>query len=99
VSESEFVAIDHGEILAEKLEEELASATASEQTCTLWHYTNAAGLQGILNERTIRATHVAHPNDRSELRIGEDMVVEVANDLAQGPHGTATRLFNELKRN
>jgi hypothetical protein len=48
----------------------------------LWHYTDADGLLGILNSRRIRATHVAHLNDPSELVHGEELAVSVASDLA-----------------
>jgi len=33
----------------------------------LWHYTDAAGLSGILTSGKIRATHVAHLNDPTEI--------------------------------
>ena len=34
----------------------------------LFHYTNAAGLDGILRSQTLRATHYAHLNDAEEIR-------------------------------
>jgi hypothetical protein len=33
---------------------------------TLYHYTDAAGLKGIIESGAIRATHVAYMNDASE---------------------------------
>lgn len=34
----------------------------------LFHYTNASGLEGILQNQTLRATHYAHLNDAEEIR-------------------------------
>jgi Protein of unknown function (DUF2971) len=44
----------------------------------LYHYTNSAGLMGVLGERTIRATHVHYLNDRSELEYAYKVVREQA---------------------
>jgi hypothetical protein len=47
----------------------------------LYHYTHAVGLGGILREKQIRATHFMHLNDRDEMKAGETLVTEVANEL------------------
>jgi len=47
----------------------------------LWHYTDAAGLQGILSSGKIRATHVAHLNDPTEIVHGEELVSLFARNL------------------
>ncbi len=47
----------------------------------LFHYTNAAGLQGILAKGQLWATHFAHLDDSSELLSGEEIVTGVAEEL------------------
>jgi hypothetical protein len=48
----------------------------------LWHYTDAAGLSGILTSGKIRATHVAHLNDPTEIVHGEELASLLAKNLA-----------------
>jgi hypothetical protein len=47
----------------------------------LFHYTEGAGLLGIVRERQIWATHYAHVNDVEELVAGERIVDDVAGRL------------------
>lgn len=42
----------------------------------LYHYTGAAGLIGIMQSRTLRATDYRHLNDRKEYRIGAKLLQE-----------------------
>jgi len=48
----------------------------------LFHYTDAAGLKGIIEKRTIWATDYRFLNDKREIRIGEDLLEDVATKLA-----------------
>lgn len=47
----------------------------------VYHYTDAAGLHGILTGGHIRATHFLHLNDRRELVEGEDLVKAVVTEM------------------
>jgi CheY-like chemotaxis protein len=60
--------------LRETLEREFPHRRSDLQPKTLWHYTDSAGLKGILSTAEIWATHFAHTNDAEELRFGHDMV-------------------------
>jgi hypothetical protein len=42
----------------------------------LFHYTNQGGLLGILQEKKIRATHVGHLNDRSEIEHAAELITD-----------------------
>jgi hypothetical protein len=44
---------------------------------TLFHYTTADGLVGILSEKKIRATNIRYLNDRSELVFAADQIRDV----------------------
>lgn len=46
------------------------TAEAFERSPTLWHYTDAAGLLGIIREGRIRLTNARYLNDEAELRRG-----------------------------
>jgi hypothetical protein len=63
---------------------------------TLWHYTDAAGVRGILHEKVIRATHFAFTNDSSELRIGVGIVCEEAERLANEHDDKLKFLFQDF---
>ncbi len=40
----------------------------------VWHYTDAAGLTGIIRENVLRASSTAFMNDHQELRTGTDLL-------------------------
>jgi DUF2971 family protein len=62
----------------------------------LFHYTDAAGLKGVLETKQLWATHFEHLNDQSELRIGEDLVTKEAEGLARElPERSARRFIVE----
>jgi hypothetical protein len=44
----------------------------------VYHYTTRAGLEGLLTERAIRATHFRHLNDKLEFEYGDNLVFGVA---------------------
>jgi hypothetical protein len=52
----------------------------------LFHYTDAAGLLGIIQDSEIWATHVGFLNDTTELEAGERVVDEVADELQGEGH-------------
>jgi hypothetical protein len=67
---------------------------------TLWHYTDANGLHGILKDRLIRATHFEHLNDPSELRFGHDLVARAADDagaMPPDPSPVARDIWNSFR--
>ncbi|HEY2899044.1 MAG TPA: DUF2971 domain-containing protein [Polyangia bacterium] len=62
----------------------------------LFHYTSSAGLDGILKSKEIWATHFRYLNDAGELTYGEELALELANDLLQGPKELGVRTFLEM---
>jgi hypothetical protein len=60
------------------------------QSQLVWHYTDGAGLLGILQDGALRATSVLMLNDSVEFRHGADLIAqrwpEVANGYAHGVH-------------
>jgi hypothetical protein len=60
---------------------------------TLWHYTNAAGLQGILESNRLWATDALYLNDAAEVRYGTDLVIETLGNLDLGHTKEDTRQF------
>lgn len=42
----------------------------------LWHYTNPAGLMGIIEQRALWATDAEYLNDAQELRFGREQIIE-----------------------
>lgn len=51
---------------------------------TLYHYTDATGLLGILQDRKFRATHYKHFNDSKEVEFGDDLAVRLLHDRLNG---------------
>jgi hypothetical protein len=76
--------ITEKERILEQMEREISAEFAVELPSSLvYHYTDAAGLHGILTSGAVRATHFTHLNDRRELLEGEDLVREVAKEMQQ----------------
>jgi hypothetical protein len=48
---------------------------------TLFHYTNADGIKGIIASSSFRATSIYHLNDSSEFMYGLEVAANVLNDL------------------
>jgi len=62
----------------------------------VYHYTDAAGLQGILDSGVLWATDYRYLNDSSELRYIFDLAVQSAeNSLRSGDHGPLAQAFLE----
>lgn len=53
------------------------TATIAETYPELFHYTDIAGLEGILKNQTIWATHAAFLNDAREIRLFEERLPEI----------------------
>ena len=64
---------------------------------TLYHYTDANGLLGILDQREIWCTHIAYLNDAKEYRVGIDLWNEMLKDLDEQPP-TEVRAFVRAAR-
>ena len=71
----------------------------------VYHYTDAAGLLGILKTRELWCTHIAFLNDKQEWRHGVEMSLEALRQLAaekkdEGDYGAfAEALLNFIARN
>jgi hypothetical protein len=48
----------------------------------VYHYTDAAGFEGIVRNQCLGATDYRFLNDRTEIKSGADAVQEVAKELA-----------------
>src|SRR4051812_42888799 len=46
----------------------------------IFHYTRSVGLEGILHDRSIRATNTNFLNDTSEMSYGINMVSEIIDE-------------------
>lgn len=59
----------------------------------LWHYTDAAGLHGIVGSGQIRATHSGHLNDTEEIHFGHRQAARAALSLSLEPSSLSARLL------
>jgi len=67
----------------------------------VYHYTTRAGLEGILGDRAVRATHFRHLNDKREMDGGDSLLLSVAQALSEKPSQSivtqfALKLYCEL---
>lgn len=60
---------------------------------TVWHYTDSAGLLGILSSNTLWATDARFLNDAAEVRYGIDLVARTLQDLDLRTRQNATTAF------
>lgn len=64
----------------------------------VYHYTNDAGLIGILSDKAIWCSNVLYLNDSLEWRYGVDVFEEMLQEIVDGTAGTAKRLDAALAR-
>jgi hypothetical protein len=62
----------------------------------LYHYTTQTGLLGILESKSIWATHSRHLNDSSELQLGIEMFKVALADLRLSPETLSRTGFGQL---
>jgi hypothetical protein len=67
----------------------LAADTVSSITTPLYHYTDAGGLKGIIENQEIWFTSYLHLNDPSELRFGMDIASTVLKEFGDAQGGPA----------
>jgi hypothetical protein len=68
----------------DELKEELAEVLpGADQAMPLCHYTTPEGLLGIVDTKSIWATHYGHPNDREELAAGKEIISAEISRLAK----------------
>lgn len=60
----------------------------------LYHYTDAAGLKGIMDSGTIWYSHYRHLNDPSELFHGVDLTKSLIEELCEPRDGRVRMLFD-----
>jgi hypothetical protein len=65
---------------------------------TLYHYTTAAGFEGILQKFKIRATNLTYMNDPSELEYGKQIVNRTLDREIKVTTGLARLLLTEASR-
>lgn len=62
----------------------------------LYHYTSQQGLIGIVESRSIWATHIRYLNDSSEYSYGEDVIREVISERRKGVSGNLKKFFDDF---
>ncbi|MBL6081752.1 DUF2971 domain-containing protein [Belnapia sp. T18] len=65
---------------------------------TLWHYTAAPGLDAMLTNQSIRATHYTCFNDRMEVILGYSLMIKAAHQRRWDGSGVASDIVNLLDR-
>lgn len=65
----------------------------SQAPADLWHYTDAFGLQGILQGQRLWATNIRFLNDSQEVWHGLKLALGALSDLASSPIMPARRGF------
>jgi hypothetical protein len=84
----EFAAWSHRQLLME--------VAATKITEPLYHYTDAAGLCGIVNSQRIWFTSYLHLNDPSEVIHGMDIVHQLLKAMGEGAHDSLVKMFCEV---
>ncbi len=69
---------------------------ATKITEPLYHYTDAAGLCGIVKSQRIWFTSYLHLNDPSELIYGMDIVHRLLKAIGEGAHDGLVKMFCEM---
>jgi len=64
----------------------------------LYHYTDTAGLIGVLDNRQLWFTHIQHLNDPSELQFGARIAAEMLEDQAERGNDAAKMFCDMAKR-
>lgn len=84
----------------DQFEKEIPQPEHERPDVTLFHYTDAKGLRGILGNKCIWATHYLHLNDREEIKIGERCFCEEVESFSKDPSLSVLhrRLFKTLFR-
>ena len=71
-------------------------AVIAEPPRTLWHYTSAYGLQGIMDSEVLWATSTEFLNDSAELRYGRDLFLQIAAEVAQSASASTAAWIERL---
>jgi hypothetical protein len=66
---------------------------------SLYHYTTAAGLEGIIRQRKLRATNFSFMNDPSEVQHGRELVEEVLAERLRKATGIEEIFFQFVVAN
>lgn len=69
------------------------------EVAELFHYTNQTGFLGILRDQKIRATHVGHLNDRSEIEHAVELITEHVKDLRHHAKPVLPKLLDWILTN
>jgi hypothetical protein len=65
---------------------------------TLYHYTGAAGLKGILSKDSLWATNFSFLNDPSEVEYGRELVRQTLKEKKEADHSSTRNLLDEIDR-
>jgi hypothetical protein len=59
----------------------------------LYHYTTITGLKGILNDRSIRCSHITVLKDSSELLYGKEIIIDILNRYSERERDSTVNNF------
>jgi hypothetical protein len=82
--------------LDDALERELTGSFGDKQEGELWHYTDGAGLLGIVKSGAMWASHYRFTNDTTEITVGEQAVHRAAEAIRDSSKGALQALFEEF---
>ena len=77
----------------------LAEQEAAKITQPLYHYTNAAGLRGIIESQKLWFTSYQHLNDPSELTHGMNVVHQLLSEIGGGAGDGLVKMFCDMVDN
>jgi hypothetical protein len=77
--------------------EQDAEDVSTSVTSTLYHYTDAGGLEGIMRSEELWLTSVQHLNDPTEFRYGLGLAIEELDQVAKGRHKTVQLMCQILR--
>src|ERR1043166_2511198 len=79
--------------IAGELGQEIDKIAPTKLPSTLFHYTNAAGLEGIVSSGAIYLTDAFYLNDKTELSYTRDLVAQIVKERATSIAPSLHRFF------
>jgi hypothetical protein len=79
------------------IKEFVKTVEAAEPPPIIYHYTDDAGLKGILESGTLRLTDIHNLNDPSELKHGFFSAIEIVKSLLQQANSLRQRFVNRFE--
>jgi len=81
--------------MGKELERFLDTVGPSQPSAPIYHYTTAAGLQGIADECAIFLTDASYLSDKTELRYGRELISEILTERKDRASGALGAFYRE----